>query len=1357
MVQALAVAVVVLSWGLDQGRAQTGPNPAVDYTKPNFTNSPILRKFVDRLPGLTAAGANGLGQYIPVAVPDTATYSGSDYYEIELVEYAERMHSDLPTTGTKLRGYRQTNTTDPTVSVPHYLGPLILAQRDRPVRIKFTNKLPTGAAGDLFIPVDTTIMGAGMGPNGMDMYTQNRATLHLHGGNTPWISDGTPHQWTVPAGEVTPYPKGVSTQSVPDMPLPPNGSMTFYYTNQQSGRLMFYHDHAYGITRLNVYAGEAAGYLLLDKAGTGEWTLPIPADQIPLVIQDKTFVPDATELAATDPLWDTAKWGGLGNLWFPHVYVPNQDPWAPDLSGANPFGRWDYGPWFWPVFPAPDALPALSAVPEAFMDTPVVNGAAYPYMEVQPKAYRLRILNACNDRFLNLQLYQADPAVVTADGRTNTEVKMVPAILGPVWPPTWGTPDARPEGWPDPALRGPAMIQIGTEGGLLPAPALLVNTPIDYDYDRRSITVLNVLEHTLFLGPAERADVIVDFTPYAGRTLILYNDSPAPVPAVDPRVDYYTGGPDWTANGGAPSTLPGFGPNTRTIMQIRVAGTPSATPPPNDYYNPATLTALETALPAAYAATQDRPVVGEPVYNAAFNPAVPWVDTYARIFTGTLLDPLFSFTDGNGAAQALPVLNKAIQELFDSHGRMNATLGVELPATSALVQTTIPLGYIDPPTELLQDGQVQIWKITHNGVDTHAIHFHLFNAQLINRVGWDGMIKPPDANEVGWKDTIRMNPLEDIIVAVRPQSQALPFGIPESIRPLDVTMPLGSTTGFTGVDPATGNPMTVTNQLVNFGWEYVWHCHLLGHEENDMMRPMPLTVATVVPPAPALSASSGAAQVNLVWTDPTPASSPTTLGNPANEIGFWIQRAPIGSNGKPGTYAAIASALANATTYTDAAVVSGSKYSYRVVAFNAAGSSTSNAVAITVSAAAPPAAPANLTAVAGGNPTTVKLSWTDNAANETGFSIQRATNNSFSQGLATFTVGPNAAGGTTQFIDTTVAANTTYYYRVQAFNANGNSAWSNTAAVTTPALPLPAPPTSLTASAAAGSPNPTVTLAWIDNASNETGFTLQRALNATFSQNLTTFTVGANAAGGATQFVDTTAAANTTYYYRVCAFNANGSSAWSNSATAITPALPPPAAPTSLSATAAVGNPNPPVTLSWFDNANNETGFTLQRATNNTFSQALTTFTVGANAAGGATQFVDTSAAANTTYYYRVCAFNANGSSAWSNTATVTTPAAPLPAAPTNLTATASRVGKGPNDRVTLSWFDNANNETGFTIQQSTNSTFTANVTSSTVGTNVTTFQTGNVPRNATYWFRVQAFNAAGSSAWSNAVSVTTP
>ena len=127
----------------------------------------------------------------------------------------------------------------------------------------------------------------------------------------------------------------------------------------------------------------------------------LPDVGIPLVIQDRTFV-DATTIAAQDPTWN---WGTTpptphtGDLWFPHVYMPNQNPY--DMTGANPCGRWDYGPWFWPPWtvqhgPIPNpyynptaapweppvipGVPNPSGTPESFMDTPIVNGTAYPYL-----------------------------------------------------------------------------------------------------------------------------------------------------------------------------------------------------------------------------------------------------------------------------------------------------------------------------------------------------------------------------------------------------------------------------------------------------------------------------------------------------------------------------------------------------------------------------------------------------------------------------------------------------------------------------------------------------------------------------------------------------------------------------------------------------------------------------------------------------------------------------------------------------------------------------------------------------------------------------------------------------------------
>ncbi|PWB81694.1 MAG: hypothetical protein C3F08_01305, partial [Candidatus Methylomirabilota bacterium] len=1110
----LAAIIVICGSVGDMAFAVIGPGDTPDYfSTPNWANSPLLRKFVDALPVLWDPKGGGVApaKCIPLAVPDTITYPGSDYYEIELREYSETMHSDL--LPTKLRGYVQVNQgTDPVTNLNtitpapiRYLGPLIVAQKDRPVRIRFTNKLSTGNAGKLFVPVDTTIMGSGefqidYDPDTLQpiplttgMFSQNRATLHLHGGRTPWISDGTPHQWITPAGESTAYPRGTSVQNVPDMPDPGPGAQTFYWTNQQSARMMFYHDHAWGITRLNVYAGEAAGYLITDGAEqqliTGGL---IPSDQIPLIIQDKTFVDPAT-IVNTDPTWawGSQPWNGVpgtpmtpvqGDLWWPHVYMPAQNPY--DISGINAMGRWMYGPWFWPPTPvcgsSPSAVPPwcvtagvrpnpyfdpacdpavagfcqppeipgtpdVSWGAEAFLDTPVINGMAYPTLTVAPKAYRLRILNASHDRFLNLQLYAASsivrsitvntpgsgytdattvsitggggrgatatatidpvtgaitaitldtvgsgytsvPAVTIAGSGAGasatavlytapTEVGMVPAILTSGFPSRWPA-DGREGGVPDPATSGPAFIQIGTEGGFLPGPVLLPNQPVAWNMDPTMFNFGNVLSQadgggTLFLGPAERADVIVDFSRFAGKTLILYNDAPTAFPALDPHYDYYTGAPDRTDMGGAPPVQPGYGPNVRTIMQVVVTGS-GGTAPVNDY-NPATLTNLQNAfnsvgtpgtgtyVPGVFASSQDPLIVGQTAYNSAIGTIFP--STWPNWGVSRIADTSISFRTVNpdrtiSAPLTVSMMPKAIHDemggTFDDYGRMSAKLGLQVPGGTAAIATFALQNYVDPPTELLTEGATQIWKINHNGVDTHPIHFHLFDVQVINRVGWDGFIRLPDPNELGWKDTIRVSPLEDTIVALRPVTPKQPFGLPDSIRPLNPAAPLGSSMGFSQIDPLTGGALAVptTNAFFDFKWEYVYHCHILSHEENDMMRPMQFSAARSFAAAPLLGATANPGNpINLNWTDGTPFNYTTglplsTIGNPANEIGFRIER----GLGSAGVLAPIATVVANSTSFADSTAVAGNVYRYRVVAFNAAGESPSNIVTISQTA-----------------------------------------------------------------------------------------------------------------------------------------------------------------------------------------------------------------------------------------------------------------------------------------------------------------------------------------------------------------------------------------------------------------------
>ena len=592
----------------------------------------------------------------------------------------------------------------------------------------------------------------------------------------------------------------------------------------------------------------------------------------------------------------------------------------------------------------------------------------------------------------------------------------VPHIADPLWPATWPT-DGRVGGVPDPALAGPKFIQIGTDGGFLPKPVVIDNQPVNYNYNRRDIVVLNILNRSLFLGPAERADVIVDFSQVpAGSKIILYNDSPAPVPAFDTRLDYYTGDPDQTDTGGAPTTKPGYGPNTRTVMQFQVEGATAA--PSFD------TTALATALPAAFAATQDPIIVPQKAYGFA-------TDTFSKIQSTVL-----TFTpQGAVAPVGVTMQRKAIQELFEmDYGRMNATLGVELPFTNSRTQTTLPFGFTEPPTEKMLDSVntttavigtladgTQIWKITHNGVDTHAIHFHLFNVQLINRVGWDGAIRPPEANELGWKETVLMNPLEDCIVAMRPVAPTLPFKINDSVRLLDPTKPLGSTTP--GFDPITGNPITVTNVMANFGWEYVWHCHLLGHEENDMMR---------------------------------------------------------------------------------------------AIVFNVS-----------------PAAPTVLTAVAGTGPTNVTLGWTNNwtLPAATNITVMRATNSAFTTNVTSV----STTAGAVSLVDTSVADNTQYYYRVRSENANSYSVWSNTAAAkTSAAIGIPLAPTNLTV----GTPRQeSLPITWV----NPVGPAVtNNVVQYSRSGPNGPWTTAATLAASTTSYTLRNLRNNTTYWIRVSAVNAAG-------------------------------------------------------------------------------------------------------------------------------------------------------------------------------------------------------------------------
>lgn len=672
-------------------------------------NSQYLRKWIQPLRGLGPAGIPVMG-----STPDPV-FANTNLYEITVGEFEDKLHPDLGPT--KLWGYWDTNN-----PVKRHLGGVILARKDVPNRLRFTNTLPDRH----ILPVDTSLPGANQ--------AQNRIAVHFHGGLVPWISDGGPFDWWTPGGAH--YATGLGFlngpgsifDNIPGKKMQ-RGQADYFYPNGQSARLGWYHDHAHGITRLNAYAGIASAYLVLDAindAYVAAGKIPGLDRTIPLVFQDKVFVNEST--FDTDPSWaDLARPDvqSPGSLWYEHVY----DPAGFELEdGLRP-------------------VPNPSCIPEFFGDTMLCNGTVYPLLTVEARRYRFSVLNACNARFLNLNLFKAKPK--SADG-----IVLDPLALFPTNPP------------------GPKMIQIGTEGGFLMKEVTLT-----------SAKPLNpfTLTGNLILAPAERADLIIDFSKNVGEEIILYNDAPGPFPGGGPDTDYYLGNP---FNPIQPQ--PGTGPDTRQILRIKVV----------------------------------------PAKNRGTTPTGPILDPM-------LVDPplLVQPPKGGNPGTPLPippgvfVRELSLNEDFDEYGRLRQMLGTLTPKDPG--GTSLGREYLDPVTETTAAGSVEVWRIFNFTADTHPIHFHLVNVQVLQREAFmgDGITTPivlsglargPEANELGWKETIQMHPGEVTTVIKK-------FDLAPNPKMQDGTqleIPLSPRTG---------------------GHEFVWHCHILEHEEHDMMRPLVIT------------------------------------------------------------------------------------------------------------------------------------------------------------------------------------------------------------------------------------------------------------------------------------------------------------------------------------------------------------------------------------------------------------------------------------------------------------------------------------------------------------------------------------
>ena len=275
--------------------ANTLGSPPKSTTAPLILDPGRLRKFVDRLPTPPLAKSNGTRPHPASAgrrVP---------YYRFSMRQFTAKVHHDLPPT--RFWGFESSSP-----------GPTIEARQGEPLLVEWVNELPKVH----FLPLDYSLHGSGRDVPAV------RTVVHLHGGRVPPESDGYPEHW-----------------------FAPGGSSVHFYPNSQDATMLWYHDHAMAITRLNIFAGLFGLYVIRDSA---EDALDLPKGEfeLPLILYDRSLRED-------------------GQLYYPVSGDPRQ-PWVPEFFG------------------------------EAIL----VNGKLFPYREVQPRKYRLRLLNASNSRFYYL-------------------------------------------------------------------------------------------------------------------------------------------------------------------------------------------------------------------------------------------------------------------------------------------------------------------------------------------------------------------------------------------------------------------------------------------------------------------------------------------------------------------------------------------------------------------------------------------------------------------------------------------------------------------------------------------------------------------------------------------------------------------------------------------------------------------------------------------------------------------------------------------------------------------------------------------------------------------------------------------
>jgi titin len=408
----------------------------------------------------------------------------------------------------------------------------------------------------------------------------------------------------------------------------------------------------------------------------------------------------------------------------------------------------------------------------------------------------------------------------------------------------------------------------------------------------------------------------------------------------------------------------------------------------------------------------------------------------------------------------------------------------------------------------------------------------------------------------------------------------------------------------------------------------------------------PVSATTLAPP-PTATPSTLAAQIvsateiDLSWA----------YNEAGPLLGYRVERAPDVS-GVPGTFAEIATVATGTKTYADTTLTELTTYWYRVRAYNSGGASGYSSAVHAKTLTGLPAAPSGLRATTLSK-TSIALDWTDNSNNELGFQLEQAPDAGGAPGTFEWIAGVGA--NTTTLTVSGLAVGTTYWFRVRSTYID-SSAYSNSASATTFPLP-PAAPASFTATAVSGSE---IDLAWAD-VPDEAGYTLQRAPDNNGVPGA--YATIATLATGTTTYKNAPLAANTTYWFRIRATNAGGSSAYVvTSATTLTA---PPPAPTGLAAKPTTNATT--ATLTWTDNAADETGYRIEMAPD--VAGAAGAYTEIAAVGVNAKTYTATGLTGATKYWFRVRAYGTNGTSGYTNEASMITPL------PTNLAVTATGTG----------------------------------------------------------------------------------